>query len=144
MKTVQDKFNETQKAIKDIRSLRTQINDFVSKQGKDVPKEIKSAADTINKQLTAIEETLYQTKAKSGQDVLNYPIRLNDKLSGVFDVANSGNAAPSKQAKDVYADLASQIDVQLNKLKSIKEKDIPGFNTLIREKALPVIKPTAP
>ena len=144
LKTVQDKFNETQKAIKDIRSLRTQINDFVSKQGKDVPKEIKSAADTINKQLTAIEETLYQTKAKSGQDVLNYPIRLNDKLSGVFDVANSGNAAPSKQAKDVYADLAWQIDVQLNKLKSIKEKNIPGFNTLIREKALPVIKPTAP
>ena len=144
LKTVQDKFNETQKAIKDIRSLRTQINDFVSKQGKDVPKEIKSAADTINKQLTNIEETLYQTKAKSGQDVLNYPIRLNDKLSGVFDVANSGNNAPSKQARDVYTDLASQIDVQLNKLKSIKEKDIPAFNALIREKALPVIKPANP
>jgi hypothetical protein len=144
LKTVQDKFNETQKAIKDIRSLRTQINDFVSKQGKDVPKEIKSAADSINKQLTTIEETLYQTKAKSGQDVLNYPIRLNDKLGGVFDVANSGNNAPSKQARDVYNDLATQIDVQLNKLKAIKEKDIPAFNTLIREKALPVIKPANP
>lgn len=144
LKTVQDKFNETQKAIKDIRSLRSQINDFVSKQGKDVPKEIKSAADTINKQLTTIEETLYQTKAKSGQDVLNYPIRLNDKLSGVFDVANSGNNAPSKQARDVYNDLAAQIDVQLNKLKAVKEKDIPAFNALIREKALPVIKPANP
>lgn len=144
LKMVQDKFNETQKAIKDIRSLRTQITDFVSKQGKDVPKEIKAMGDSINKQLTAVEETLYQTKAKSGQDVLNYPIRLNDKLSGVFDVANSGNASPSKQAKDVYADLAAEIDVQLTKLKGLKEKDIPAFNALIREKALPVIKPTAP
>lgn len=144
LKTVQDKFNETQKAIKDIRSLRTQINDFVSKQGKDVPKEIKSVADSINKQLTAIEETLYQTKAKSGQDVLNYPIRLNDKLSGVFDVANSGNALPSKQVRDVYNDLASQIDAQLAKLKTIKEKDVPAFNELIRQKALPVIKPSEP
>jgi septal ring factor EnvC (AmiA/AmiB activator) len=144
LKTVHDKFDETQKSLKEIRSLRSQINDFVTKQGKDVPKEIKAMADTINKKMTTIEETLYQTKAKSGQDVLNYPIRLNDKLSGVFDVANSGNATPSKQAKEVYADLAAQIDVQLAKLKVIKEKDIPAFNALIREKALPVIKPTNP
>jgi hypothetical protein len=144
LKIVQDKFNETQKAIKDIRSLRSQITDFVSKQGKDVPKEIKSAADSITKNLTAVEETLYQTKAKSGQDVLNYPIRLNDKLSGLFDVANSGNFAPSKQAREVYADLATQIDAQLTKFRNIKEKDVVAFNTLIREKALPVIKATNP
>ena len=139
LKTVQDKFNETQKAIKDIRVLRTQINSFISLQGKDVPKDVKTMADSINKQLTAIEETLYQTKAKSGQDVLNYPIRLNDKLSGVFDVANSGNFAPSRQSKEVYADIATQIDVELNKLKVIKAKDLVAFNELIRQKSLPVI-----
>jgi hypothetical protein len=70
---------------------------------------------------------------------LNYPIRLNDKLSGVFDVANSGNMAPSKQVRDVYADLATQIDAALQKLKNIKEKDIPAFNEMIRQKAVPVI-----
>lgn len=139
LKMVQDKFNETQKAIKDIRGLRTQINAFISLQGKDVPKDVKAMADSINKQLTAVEETLYQTKAKSGQDVLNYPIRLNDKLSGIFDVANSGNFAPSQQAKQVYNEIAAQIDEQLNKLKTIKDKDISAFNDLIRQKALPVI-----
>ena len=106
---------------------------------KEVPKEVKQMADTINKELTAIEETLYQTKAKSGQDVLNYPIKLNDKLAGLFDVASSGNFAPSKQAKEVYADLAAQIDIQIAKLNSIKQKEIPALNELIREKALPVI-----
>jgi len=136
---VREQFNETQKAIKDIRALRTQINGFVALQGKDVPKEVKSMSDSINRQLTAIEETLYQTKAKSGQDVLNYPIRLNDKLSGLYDAANSGNFAPSKQVQDVYADLSSQVDAQLAKLKAIKEKDVPALNELIRQKALPVI-----
>lgn len=62
-----DKFNEIQKAGKNIRDIRKQINDFMDKQGKDVPKEIKQQADTINKQMTAIEESLHQTKAKSGQ-----------------------------------------------------------------------------
>jgi hypothetical protein len=139
LKTVQDKFNETQKAIKDIRTLRTQINTFAGLQGKDMPKDVKAMGDSINKRLTAIEETLYQTKAKSGQDVLNYPIRLNDKLSGVFDVANSGNFAPSKQAQEVYTDLSTQINVELAKLESIKKNDIPAFNEAIRQKALPVI-----
>ncbi|MFL5771737.1 MAG: WD40/YVTN/BNR-like repeat-containing protein [Flavisolibacter sp.] len=136
---VKDKFNETQKAIKDVRSLRTQINSFIALQGKDVPKEVKQMADSINKQLTSIEEALYQTKSKSGQDVLNYPIRLNDKLSGVFDAANSGNFAPSRQVREVYADLASQIDIQIEKLARLKQKDVAAFNELVRQKSLPVI-----
>lgn len=139
LKRIQDKFNEVQKAIKDIRALRTQITDFTGRQQKDQVKEVKTLADSINKQLTTIEETLYQTKAKSGQDVLNYPIRLNDKLSGVFDAASSGNTAPSKQVQDVYTVLAQQIDEQLAKLKKIQEEDVVKLNQLIREKSLPVI-----
>ncbi|HEX7905622.1 MAG TPA: hypothetical protein VF487_17240 [Chitinophagaceae bacterium] len=139
LQTVQGKFNAIQKAIKDIRTIRTQINDFTGRQEKTQVKEVKVMADSINKQLTAIEEVLYQTKAKSGQDVLNYPIRLNDKLGGVYDAAASGNMAPPKQVKEVYADLAAQVDMQLNKLKKIQDEEVPQLNQLIREKALPVI-----
>ena len=134
-----NKFNDIQKGIKDIRSLRSQLNEFTSRAGKDLPKDIKQAVDTINKQMTAIEEALYQTKAKSGQDVLNYPIRLNDKISGVFDAANSGMQAPSKQVQEVLADLSAQADAELAKLKKIKETDIPQLNQMIKQSTLPVI-----
>ncbi|HNU86792.1 MAG TPA: hypothetical protein PKJ94_00775, partial [Ferruginibacter sp.] len=137
--TVRDKFNEIQKAGKNIRDVRKQINDFIDKQGKNCPKEIKQQADTINKQMTAVEEALHQTKAKSGQDVLNYPIRLDDKISGLYDFASSGNAAPAKQVKDAYAELSAQADAQLNKLKKIMDEDLVKLNDMIREKALPVI-----
>jgi len=136
---VRDKFDEIQKAGKNIRDIRKQINDFMDKQGKDVPKEIKQQADTIKKQMTAVEEALHQTKAKSGQDVLNYPIRLDDKISGLYDFASSGIAAPAKQVKDAFAELGGQADVQLNKLKQIIEVDVLKFNEMIRDKALPVI-----
>ena len=137
--TVRDKFNDIQKASKNIREVRKQISDFTDKQGTDLPETIKQQADTINKQMTAIEEALHQTKAKSGQDVLNFPIRLDDKISGLYDFASSGNAAPAKQVKDAYAELAAQADVQLNALKKIMENDLVKLNVLIREKALPVI-----
>lgn len=137
---VQDKFNEVQKSIKKIRTVRSQIQEFVSKQGKEIPTAVKQLADSISLQITTIEEALYQTKAKSGQDVLNFPIRLNDKLSGLFDAANSGNMAPSKQVKEVFADLSAKCDTQLNKLKKIMAEDIATLNQLIHEKQLPVIK----
>jgi photosystem II stability/assembly factor-like uncharacterized protein len=136
---VQNKYNDVQKGVKDIRSLRTQINDFTTRQGKDIPRDVKQAADTILKQLTAIEEKLHQTKAKSSQDVLNYPIRLNDKLGGLYGAAASGVTAPSKQARDVYADLSSQADAELAKLTHIINTDIQELNKLIRDKSLPVI-----
>ena len=137
--TVRDKFSEIQKAIKNIREVRRQLNEFADRQGKDYPKDLKQQADTINKQVTAVEEALYQTKSKSEQDVLNFPIRLNDKISGLYDYAESGNSAPAKQVRDAYAELSAQADVQLNKLKGILENDLVKFNQMIREKALPVI-----
>ena len=137
--TIRDKFNEIQKANKNIAEVRKQINDFTARAGKDLPKEIKQQADTINKQMTVIEEALHQTKAKSGQDVLNFPIRLDDKISGLYDFAVSGNAAPARQVKDAFAELATQTDVQLNALKKILEIDLVKLNQLIREKALPFI-----
>lgn len=136
---VKDKFNEVQKAIKDIRDVRSQVNDFITLQGKEVPKQIKQQADTINKQLTSIEETLYQTKAKSGQDVLNYPIRLNDKISGLYDVAASGNMAPPRQVKEVFEELSKQADAELARLKKLMNEDLAVLNKMIRESTLPVI-----
>jgi hypothetical protein len=137
--SVRDKFSEVQKAIKHTREIRKQINDFMALQGKDTAGEIKIIADSINKKMTKIEEALYQTKARSEEDVLNYPIRLNDQISALYNYAASGNYAPTQQVKEAYTFLSAKADAELNKLKTIMEVDLPKFNALIREKQLPVI-----
>ena len=137
--TIRDKFSETIKALKNIKMLREQMNGFTARLEKDIPKEVKESIDAINKKLTPIEEALHQTKAKSGQDVLNYPIRLDDKLSNVYNNASAGNGAPGKQVKEAYAAISGLIDEQLNKLKSVMNEDVPKLNQLIRDKAVPVI-----
>ena len=136
---IRDKFSEVQNGIKNIRAVRTQINDFTAKLDTNGTKELKVQGDSINKQLTAIEEALYQTKSKSFQDVLNFPIRINDKLAGLYGVAASGQNPPSKQARETLADLGSQADVQLAKLKKILDVDLKAYNKLINEKQVPVI-----
>jgi photosystem II stability/assembly factor-like uncharacterized protein len=137
--TARDKFSEVMKALRNIKDVKQQMTDFTTRNGKDVPKEIKQQIDTINKQMTAVEEALHQTKAKSGQDVLNFPIRLDDKLSSVYGAASAGNAAPSKQSKEAYAELAGQINAELSKLQKILAGDVVKLNQMIHEKTLPVI-----
>jgi photosystem II stability/assembly factor-like uncharacterized protein len=136
---VQDKFNQTMVSIRQIKQARQQISDFVSRQGKNCPPALKSMSDSLTKRLTAIEELLHQTKAKSGQDVLNYPIRLDDKLGGVFDMAASGNMAPPAQAKAVYEELAKQVDEAIAQLHSVLDTGLKEFNKLVVENKLPVI-----
>jgi photosystem II stability/assembly factor-like uncharacterized protein len=136
---VRDKFNDIQKAIRNIRTVRTQINDLNSRIDLKANKEIKQMSDSVTKQLTTIEEALYQTKSKSGQDVLNFPIRLNDKIAGLWGVAASGQNPPTKQAVETFADLAAQTDLQLNKLQGVMSNELKQLNKLINERQVPVI-----
>jgi photosystem II stability/assembly factor-like uncharacterized protein len=137
--TLRDKSSEVMNAIKNIREIHQQMSDFSGRLGKDIPKEVKQQIDTINKQMTAVEEALHQTKAKSGQDVLNFPIRLDDKLSSIYNAASAGQSGLSQQAKEAYKELEPLIDEQLNKLKKIMNDDVSKLNQLIHEKSLPVI-----
>ena len=134
-----DKFSAIMKALRNIKDIRQQMTDFTTRNGKEIPKEVKQQIDTINKQLTVVEESLHQTKAKSGQDVLNFPIQLDDKLASVYNAASVGYASPSKQVKEAYAELAAKIDEQLAKLKKIMNDDLGKLNQLIHEKSIPLI-----
>jgi len=135
---VRDKYNEVQKAILRIRTIRTQLQDLNSRLD-STARPIKKLSDSLIRGLTAIEEALYQTKSKSGQDMLNYPIRLNDKLSGIYGFASDGYAAPSRQAHEVFALLSAQSDAQLEKLKTIVDSGIPALNKLAYQQQIPVI-----
>jgi photosystem II stability/assembly factor-like uncharacterized protein len=136
---LRDKFNEIQKAIKNIRSLRSQITEFSGRLDSVQDKQIKNMADSIVQRMTLVEEALYQTKAKSGQDVLNFPIRLNDKIAGLYSVASSGENPPSQQLKDAFKDLGAQSDTQLNKFKKILTEDVPAFNKMLLASQVPLI-----
>jgi hypothetical protein len=100
---------------------------------------IAAAAKALTAKLTAIEEALYQTKNKSNQDPLNYPIRLNNKLSNITGVVASADAVPTDQAYQVYDDITGKIDAELAKLKDALATDLVSFNRLVREQEVPAV-----
>ena len=136
---VRDKFNEIQQAVKDIRSYRGQINTLLEKLNNEQKKMLQPQADTINKQLTEIEEAFYQTRAKAGEDILNFPMRLNDRVSAIYSVASSGNNPPTQQVKDAFGEVKLAADNELNKLKSLVKGPITLLNQSINDNKIQVI-----
>jgi hypothetical protein len=134
--SVHDKLSEVNESVARIREVRKQLTD-VKKRVAD-NKAVVAAANDLDKKMTAVEEALYQTKNKSSQDPLNYPIRLNDKLAGVGDSAATGPYAPTAQQIAVRDALVAQINIELAKLKAIWDTDLPAFNKLAA--GVPVVK----
>lgn len=135
---VRDKYNAVQRAILQIRSVRGQLQ-ALNKRLDSTAAPVRKLSDSIIHQLTAIEERLYQTKSKSDEDMLNFPIRINDKLSGLYGFAASGYGAPTRQAQDVFAELSAKADVQLERLRSVINEQLSALNKSIYEHQVPVI-----
>jgi hypothetical protein len=143
---IRDKLTETHNAIIQIRDVRKQVEDLLKRvAGQPNFKVINDAGTALNKNLTAIEETLYQTKNQSNQDPLNFPIRLNNKLAALGGVVGSAEAAPTAQSYAVYDEVVGQIDAQLQKLAQLMRTDVPAFNQLVRDQNIPavVVKPAS-
>jgi photosystem II stability/assembly factor-like uncharacterized protein len=138
---IRDKLTETHDAIVKLRDARQQL-DAVAERSKVVSAKdtaIAVAAKALAKKLTAVEEALYQTKNKSNQDPLNYPIRLNNKLSNLTGVVTSADAPPTTQTYAVYDDIAGRIDAELAKLKSLLGAELAAFNRMVRDKEIPAV-----
>ena len=75
-------FPQTHEAILEIRDLKKQFEDMIGAT-QTRTKRFKGQSRRNFKKLTAVEEELIQTKIKSSQDALNFPIKLNNKLAAL-------------------------------------------------------------
>ena len=101
--------------------------------------DVKKLADEINEKMTKVEEALYQTKNRSRQDPLNFPVRLNNKLAHLNSLIQGSDYPPTEQMKEVRNDITQKIDTELATFEQIKSTDLPKFNQLVKEKSVDAI-----
>ncbi|MDF9797322.1 photosystem II stability/assembly factor-like uncharacterized protein [Catalinimonas alkaloidigena] len=133
--SVRDKLTETHQTIEGIRNIREQMNTVVERvKGKENMQEIVDKAEAIDQQITQIEKELYQTKNRSRQDPLNFPIKLNNKLANVGLQVGNGHFRPTQQAVAFKNEITEQIDAQLQKFRKVVNQEVPEFNRMVQEK----------
>ncbi len=118
------------KSIKKIRKINIQLAAF-SEQYKDnsETEDLVKKAKDLQKQFGDIEKALYQTKNKSNQDPLNFPIKLTNKLGHLNSLVGMGDFGPTAQDIAVKNELVKQIDKQLTAFDTLVSEEIKKFNT---------------
>ena len=137
IKDVNKTMDDAHKSIKKIRAVNKQLGAFQKQYAADENvKELVEKAKALEEQLSNIEKELYQTKNRSGQDPLNFPIKLTNKLGHLNSLVSMGDFAPTEQDIAVKNELTGEIEKQLAAFNTILNDEIKAFNAAFNAKQL--------
>ena len=143
LEQVRERTSQANDAVKTIRWVRAELADREKRLTGAPLAELQSLAAPLRSAIAVIEDSLYQTKNRSGQDPLNYPIRLNNKIAALAGVAGSAEARPTDQTIGVFRTLSTQLDAELAKLKRTFDGALPKINGVLKANNQPEIVPRA-
>ena len=116
-------------SIKKIRKINKQLKGFETQyKDNEKTKELVQKAKDLQEKFSDIEKALYQTKNKSNQDPLNFPIKLTNKLGHLNSLVGMGDFGPTAQDIAVKNELTKKIEQQLNTFDQLISQEIKGFN----------------
>jgi hypothetical protein len=135
-KRVRDKADEANKAVIAIRRVKVQLADRLKKSD-DASLKTKGAALTANS--SAVEENIYQVRNQSGQDPLNFPIKVNNRLANLLSMAQRGDGAPTNNMPEIFGNLSAELKTYTDRLATVWANDLAGVNQeLARLKLAPL------
>jgi hypothetical protein len=138
---IHGKTTQANDAVKTIRNVKAQLADRSKKMPPDKSAAFASTTRSFVDRLSAIESEIYQVKNQSGQDPLNYPIRLNNKIAALSGVVGGTDAKPTSQSYMVFNDLSGQLDRQLSAMRG-EFIILSPINASLKAEGLPPIVPS--
>jgi len=140
MVRVRDLLDQSHGAVRDVRSIRSQMKD-VAQTAKEAGfgDEFVDLANETGERLTGVEEELFQTKNRSGQDPLNFPPMLDNEIANLYGYVLSTYDRPNQSASSRADELEAELGTHLSELRRIIDTDVAEFNRKLREAGVPGI-----
>ena len=132
---VRDKTSEANEMVIRIRDLKKQIDDSVKK-----APALNAPGERLATRLSAVEQDVYQVQNRSGQDPLNFPIKINNQLAALLRIIETGDAKPTDQSYVVFKELSAQLDAIKQRLDAILSGDLSTFNSAATAAGQPAIR----
>jgi hypothetical protein len=102
--------------------------------------DVAGALDQFDETTDSILNQLYEPKARAGNDLINYPMRLSVRIAYLEDEVDYGDGAPTGQFRRMTAEYRAVLDAELAKWKLVVERDLPALNRQLAAHGLPEIK----
>ena len=137
---VESTIEEIHTSIISMRKVKKQIETY-NEMLKDQTdkKDVIDAGKSLIKKMTDWESNVIETRQKNGQDVINWPSKLNAEFFQLLNAVDEHEPALTKGAVDRRKDIDAQWTQYKQDLKSIMDKDVAAYNEMFRTKNIPAI-----
>ena len=138
-----DLLGEIHRAVLDIRAVRPQLTALrkhLNAATDEKQKALATDVDSIRRKMDAVEAELIEVKAKSSEDMCNYPTKLHNKVAWLMSSIGGGDSAPGASEQEFFEEKRRESEAQFNAWKKILSDDIPALNQKIRGEDIPLIQ----
>ncbi|MEO7513527.1 MAG: glycosyl hydrolase [Gemmatimonadaceae bacterium] len=141
---IRDRESAANEAVIRIRALRGDVNSRMARDtvglGRDHVGRLSEATLPLLREIGAVEEGLYQVRNQSPKDKIAFPIRLNDRLTGLRTNLESGDGRPTQAHQRVFRELAAELDALLARLTTTLQRDLARLNAALHAAGLGPIR----
>ena len=128
---VRDRTTDANDAVRTVRNVRNQLDEQAKALGADSAA-FRPLAKALDSKASEIEAKIYQVKNQSGQDPLNYPIRVNNQMAALAGVIGSTEARPTKQSIEVFDILDKELEGYLVELREVWKTYLPPVDAYLK------------
>lgn len=136
---VRDKATEANKAVIAIRNAKAQLDDRYKRAANDAA--LKSAGERLRTDASKVEEKVYQVRNQSGQDPLNFPIKVNNRLANLLYMSERGDGRPTTNMPEIFGILTTELKGYTTELENVWKTDLAAVNKELARLNLPPIDP---
>ena len=97
---------------------------------------VRTAVGKLAAELDAVRGALIDVHYSEAQ---LWPSGLHEKFNALFDTVDSGDYAPSRQARDVFDKLSTELDGLLKRWHGAREGRLPALNAALAKARLPAV-----
>ncbi|MEQ1690361.1 MAG: glycosyl hydrolase [Gemmatimonas sp.] len=136
---IRDRTTDANDAVRTVRFVRDQTIKRSKAVGADSA-QYAALIKSLDTRISEIEAKIYQVKNRSGQDPLNYPIRVNNQIAALAGVVGSAEARPTKQSVQVFDLLTKELEVYLVDLRAAWKELLPAIDAILKKHGHPAIE----
>jgi len=135
---IRDRVEEANQAVIAIRRMRTQVEDRLDASG---DRELGELADELMAAAGEVEADIYQVRNRSGQDPLNFPIKVNNRLANLLSMVEQGDGAPNDGMREVFGIMSDRLAGYLEALESVWQEEMAEVNERLSDLGMAPLDP---
>jgi hypothetical protein len=137
---IQAKVAEANEAVIAIRRAKVQLAERLEQSDDGA---LSRAGESLATNASAVEANIYQVRNRSGQDPLNFPIKVNNRLANLLSMVERGDGAPNQGMREVFDIMVNELAGYTSRLQEIWDTDLAAVNAELQRLGLDPLDPGA-